>query len=317
MSTTPVLSVVVATRNREERLAFLFDALAEQTIGSDVFELVVVRASDMEGPYTAMPAGIDATFLRCDPGPAAQRNLGWRAARGELIVFTDDDCRPSPQWLAAYLDAYQGDGAKRSIMQGRTAPDPDELELLHGRARSIDIDAADQWFPTCNIAFPRRLLEEIGGFDESFPTAWCEDADLGLRAVAVGASLRFLPAALTYHAVHSRTLRLALREALRRDSLPHLLARHPAQRRFLFLGLFARRTHARFTLALLGLLLARRSRLLGALLVVPYLANRRPLAAVPAELPKIAYHLPSRALVDAVEVWAVARAGARRGVAVL
>lgn len=311
---SPAICVVVATRNREERLAFLLDALARQTIGTDAFEVVVVRASDSDSRWTTPPGELQVRFLSCDPGPAAQRNAGWRAGSGPLVVFTDDDCRPRPEWLERYLDAYEDES---TILQGRTSPDPDEIHLLHGRARSIDIDRADEWFPTCNIAYPRQLLERVGGFDEAFPTAWGEDTDLGLRSLAAGARLRYLPEAHTHHAVNARTLRSALREARRRDSLPMVFARHPQQRRVLFMGTFVRRSHARFVLALAGLLVLRHSKLLGALAMLPYLRNRRKLRDVPGDLPKIAFHLPARALVDAVEVAAVARAALRHRVPVL
>jgi GT2 family glycosyltransferase len=307
-------SVVIATRNRETRLRFALEALRAQTLDPSRFEVIVVRAEDVDGQLTEGPAGLRVTFLACPPGPAAQRNVGWRAARGRLIAFTDDDCRPPPHWLERYLTAADG-GA--TILQGPTAPDPDEAHLLHGRARSIEITKADEWYPTCNIAYPRSLLERVGGFDERFPTAWGEDTDLGLRVRAAGAELRFVEDAVTYHAVNARTLKGALREAVRRDSLPMVFARHPEQRRILFLGTFVRRTHANFLLAVLGAAIARRWPLLGLLAMLPYLRNRRPLRTVPRSLPQILYHLPARVLVDAVEVAAVARAAAKHRVPVL
>jgi GT2 family glycosyltransferase len=310
----PDVSVVIPTRNRETRLRFALEALGEQTLDRDRFEVIVVRAEDTSEPPTEAPEGLEVTFLSCPPGPAEQRNLGWRMARGKLIAFTDDDCRPTPRWLEELVAAHQADDV---ILQGRTAPDPGEEHLLHGRARSIDIDRADEWYPTCNIAYPRALLERVDGFDEQFPTAWGEDTDLGLRAAAEGASLRYLPQALAYHAVNARTLRQAIREALRRDSLPMVFARHPEQRRVLFLGLFVRRTHANFLLALLGVLLIRRAPLLGALCLVPYLRNRRPLGLTLRSLPQIAVHLPARVLVDAAEVTAVGRAAVRHRVPVI
>jgi glycosyltransferase involved in cell wall biosynthesis len=308
------VSVVIATRNRETRLRFALEALRAQTLDPSRFEVIVVRADDVSGQLTEPPPGLHVTLLGCRPNPAAQRNTGWRVARGRLVAFTDDDCRPPPRWLESYLAAADGGTA---ILQGPTRPDPDEVHLLHGRARSIEITEPDEWYPTCNIAYPRSLLDRVGGFDERFPAAWGEDTDLGLRARAAGAELRFVEDALNYHAVNARTLKAALREAVRRDSLPMVFARHPGQRRILFMRTFVRRTHANFVLAVLGVGIIRRWPLLGLLAMLPYLRNRRPLTTLPRSLPQILYHLPARALVDAVEVAAVARAAVKHRVPVL
>jgi GT2 family glycosyltransferase len=310
----PEISVVIPTRNRETRLRFGLEALAEQTLERDRFEVIVVRAEDSPRPWCEAPEGLDVTFLTSPAGPALQRNLGWRHARGRVIAFTDDDTRATPQWLERLLAA---EGGPDDFMQGRTAPDPGEAHLLHGRARSIDIDSGDAWFPTCNIAYPRALLERVDGFDEDFPTAWGEDTDLGLRAIAAGGTMFYVDDALVHHAVNARTLRDALREARKRDSLPMVFARHPRQRRALFLDTFVRRTHARFLLALLGLMLIRRHPLLGSAALVPYLRNRRPLGRAIRDLPQILVRLPARAAVDATEVVVVGRAAIKHRVPVI
>jgi glycosyltransferase involved in cell wall biosynthesis len=310
----PEVSVVIPTRNRETRLRFGLEALAAQTVERRRFEVIVVRANDMEGPFCEPPPELNVTFLEAPPGPALQRNVGWRAARGKLIAFTDDDCRATPEWLESLLASSAG---PEDMLQGRTAPDPAEVHLLNGRARSIDIDAVDAWYPTCNIAYPRALLERLGGFDEDFPTAWGEDTDLGLRAIDAGATVFFEPGALSYHAVNARTLRQAIREAYRRDSLPMVFARHPRQRRALFLDTFVRRTHANLTLAIVGLVIFRHHPLLGFFAMLPYLRNRRPLKVAAVKIPQIIVHLPARVAVDATEMFATGRAAIRHRVPVV
>jgi len=124
------VSVVIPTRNRETRLRFALEALAAQTLPRERFEVVVVRASDAEEPLVSAPPGLPVRFLACPPGPAAQRNLGWRAARAPLIAFTDDDCRPAPDWLERLVAAADSSGG---ILQGRTeyAQRRISLELVH------------------------------------------------------------------------------------------------------------------------------------------------------------------------------------------
>ena len=312
-STGPTISVVIPTRSRETRLRFALEALAAQTLDRDRFEVIVARADDGDPGHGDPPKDLELRTLQGPAGPAAQRNQGWRAARGELIAFTDDDCRPDPCWLERLAAA--ADGSPATILQGRTEPDPDEDHLLHGRARSIEILDLDGWYPTCNIAYPRELLERLGGFDEDFPTSWGEDTDLGFRAAAEGAEVRFVADAVVHHAVHARTIGDAVAEALRRDSIPMVIARHPESRRHLYLGVFVRRTHASFLLAVAGLLFARRAPLISLLAALPYLGARRRLTAT--TLPKALAHLPANAIVDGAEVFAVGRAAIRHRVLVL
>ncbi len=311
----PEVSVVIPTHRRETRLAFALDALATQTLARSRYEVIVVRSEHAEGPFTDAPEGLEVRFLR-SPGPgrpARQRNVGWQVARGSLVAFTDDDCRPSPGWLEELLDARPGGG--EALIQGPTAPDPDERHLLHGHARSVHIPAASPWYQTCNIAYPRATLERLGGFDERFPHAWGEDTELGLRAREAGVEHAFAERALVWHAVLARPLPAVLGDTLRRDPLP-LIAAHPLRRRLLFGGFFIRRTHALLTLALAGLLLARRHPL-GAAAALPYLTaeiephRRRDPRRLVRELPRIAYHLPVRLAVDLLEAAVTVRSAFR------
>jgi len=314
-SADPEVSVVIPTHQRETRLAFALDALARQTLDASRFEVIVVRSEQAEGPFTSAPEGLEVRFIR-SPGPgrpARQRNAGWRAARGPLVAFTDDDCRPSPGWLEALLAARPSGEA---LIQGPTEPDPDERHLLHGHARSVRIPHASPWYQTCNIAYPRATLKRLGGFDERFPHAWGEDTELGLRARRAGVEHVFAEPATVWHAVLARPLPAVLRDTLRRDPLP-LVAAHPLRRRLLFGGFFIRRTHAWLTLALAGLLLSRRLPLGAAIAALPYLTaeiephRRRDPRRLGRELPRIAYHLPVRLAVDLLELAVTARSAIR------
>jgi glycosyltransferase involved in cell wall biosynthesis len=294
----PEISVVIPTRRRETRLAFALEALAAQTLASDRFEVIVVRTSDTPSPHASAPAGIDARFLASDrASKPAQRNLGIAAARGALVAFTDDDCRPAPGWLEALLADADGDDA---FIQGRTLPDPDERHLLHGLARSQTVDELGPWFPTCNMAFPRALLERLGGFDEEF-VASGEDTDLALRAIEAGVRPLLAADALAFHAVLAQPLPVAVGEGWRRWwTAPLLFRRHPDHRAHLWRGVFFGRRHAELALLVAALAVARRRPLLAAAAALPYAvgfvdpAGRGPRGALRAAL-----HLPARAVADA------------------
>ena len=158
------------------------------------------------------------------------RNLGWRAARGELIAFTDDDCRPAPDWLERLVErALEYPGA---IVQGTTRPDPrDESAFASPHVRTIWVEAPGRDTQTCNILYERAQLARIGGFDERFPAAAGEDIDLALRAQASGAVLVGAPDALVYHAIDALSLREKVQHDRKWAHLVYLVKRHPELRR--------------------------------------------------------------------------------------
>lgn len=118
-------------------------------------------------------------------GPAAARNLGWRAADTEWVAFLDDDVIPSTTWFAdldADLAPLTGDDA---ASQGRI-----EVPLPEGRRptdaeRGIASLERARWI-TADMAYRREVLQAVSGFDERFTRAYREDADLALRVVDAG-----------------------------------------------------------------------------------------------------------------------------------
>jgi len=310
MSAAPDISVVVATVGRETRLAFLLEALEAQTLPRDRYEVLVVRGREAGEP-SGSPQALGARVIDRQPaGPAALRNTGIAASRAPLIAFTDDDCRPAADWLERLLDASAREGGS-FILQGRTEPDPDERRRLYGLARSQTIVSPSGWYETCNMVYPRELLERLGGFDERFDGGG-EDTDLALRALAEGAHPRYVDEARVWHAVHSRHLWDAVRDQARWQTIPLVIASHTAQRRRLELGLFWRAGHPRVLLAAAGLLASRRAGVLTLAALAPYARYHlhgydRSLRAVV----RAALDLPARAVVDLAGVAATARAAVR------
>jgi GT2 family glycosyltransferase len=310
----PEVSVVIVSARRT-RLAFALEALAAQSLPPARFEVIVVRDPAATSVTPLEANGLDLRVLEPASGGniAMLRNAGWRAARGRLVAFTDDDCRPSQAWLAALL-AVAGPGR---LVQGRTEPDPDEVHLAHGLARTQNITAPGPWLQTCNVAYPRDLLERLGGFDEEFAQIG-EDADLGARALAAGVEHAFADAALVWHAVNPRTLGRALRDATARDTLPLLVRRHPGLRRALHLRVFPRESHAWLALALAGTLVAR-SRAGRLAAWVPYVASQldRGMARRPRRAVHALVSAGPRAMVETVELATSARASVRERTLVL
>jgi GT2 family glycosyltransferase len=240
----PVISVVVATCDRPERLRRLLAGLRAQDLDGGRFEVIVV--DDGVSPATSRlleqersAGGLSLRTSRTEGrrGPARARNIGWRQAAAPLVAFTDDDCVPASSWLASGLArAEEFPGA---IVQGPTEPDPAELGNVSVFSRTIRQAQLGPHYETCNIFYPRALLERLGGFDESFGARSAgEDTDLAWRALGSGGTSVFAPDARVLHAVEdvgpARTLRLATRWT----SCVRLLAEYPQTRVMLERGLF-------------------------------------------------------------------------------
>ena len=239
-------------------------------------------------------------------GPAATRNRGWRRAKGELICFLDDDVVVARGWASAMREAHAAD--PRAVLQGRTEPHPDEAEGQDAFSRSRAVTELDWNYATCNIAYPRELLERLGGFDEAYRFASAEDTDLGWRAREAGAPTVFVDAARAWHAVHRvGVLGLVRRMRIKAD-VARLTRRHPGVRHHYYREVFWKRSHAFLPLALAGLGLASRTRGASLLLAVPYVRLHRPLHGSYAGT---VASLPGHAAVDAAETAAVT-AGAVR-----
>ena len=306
---------MIPTRNRDTRLTFALDALAEQTLDRDRFEVVVIRDRPAPGLGLQPPAGLRLRVIELDydAEPSRKRNFGCRSSEAGLIAFTDDDCRPAPDWLERMLAAWEERGRAGNVfLQGRTEPDPDELHLLHRLARSQTIRGPSAAYHCCNIAYPRALLERVGGFDEEFDFGG-EDTDLGLRAQENGAELVYCDDVLVWHAVHPRNLRDAVRDSFGWKSQPLLVKRHPQLREKMVHRYFWKEAHERILLAAAGVALAPRTYGLSLLAVAPYVRVHSPPGEpqTPRRIAALSAMLAERAVVDAAEVIGTARAAIR------
>jgi GT2 family glycosyltransferase len=200
------LSVVIPTLDRPVRLTDCLRALAA-SFPADAETVVVSDEGAVGlGPYLA--PFIEPLRLRYivgpQAGPAAARNRGLATARGTIVAFTDDDCRPRPGWLTALASGVSSSppratgGTTLNAIQGDPYADAAQviLDLVADHDRRVY--GSEQFFPSNNLAFPTDVLRELGGFDESFRTA--EDRDLCRRWRQAGFALHRVPEAVVEHA---------------------------------------------------------------------------------------------------------------------
>jgi glycosyltransferase involved in cell wall biosynthesis len=312
MDASPGIAVVTATHNRAERLSALLAALRKQSLRPDEFEVVIVddASSDATPALLEREQRRGAIRLRAvrnetARGPAAARNRGWQLADAPVIAFTDDDCIPTRGWLEALLSA--GGNRCGLIVTGRTLPEPSERHLLGPFAKTVSIDAPSPHYETCNVAYPRSVLERVGGFDEDYPSPAGEDSDLGARALVAGAEAHFAPEALVHHAVFPRGPLGALRDALLATDGTRAYKRNPSLRAHLAGRIFYDRSHALLLQAAVGGLLARRNPH-AAVLALPYLHNVRNRCAASGARPSQASFF---LLFDVLQIAATLRGAAR------
>jgi len=209
----PGVSVVMPTYGRRDSLLRVLRALDRQGVAAGAFEVVVVCDGDVDGSAGACRAlAPELSYVlrvveQDNAGPAAARNRGVDEARGELIVFLDDDVVPAPEFVATHLAAQAGQEARVTI--GPLLP-PTDARLSVWCAweertlcRQYDDMIAGRWEPTYrqfytgNASVLKRHLRAADGFDPLFRRA--EDVELARRLAEQGLSFVFLPKARGWH----------------------------------------------------------------------------------------------------------------------
>ncbi|MCI0414935.1 glycosyltransferase [bacterium] len=201
-------SVIIPTHNRPEELASCLRCLAELNYARDHFEVIVVDdGSDVppEDVVQSFANQLDITLItQPNAGPAAARNAAAAKAKGEYLAFTDDDCRPTPEWLSAFSTVLLN--SPDCAVGGRTinalpenlfsAASQSIIDFVYSRLNTNSGHA--RFFTSNNMALPAHLFKSINGFDPRMRTS--EDRDFSNRWFHQGYGMIFVPAAIIYHA---------------------------------------------------------------------------------------------------------------------
>jgi histidinol-phosphate phosphatase family protein len=184
--------VVIPTAGRES-LSRLLDSLAEGG-GPPPARTIVV--DDRPEPVPIERPGIEV-LASGGRGPAAARNVGWRAATAEWVAFLDDDVVAPPGWRAGLADDLEDLPEHAAGSQGAIRVPPTDSRRPTDWERNVR-GLEDARWATADMAYRRPALAAVGGFDERFRRAYREDADLGLRLIEAGFEIR----AGSRHVIH-------------------------------------------------------------------------------------------------------------------
>jgi glycosyltransferase involved in cell wall biosynthesis len=218
MTVPPAVSVVMPTYNRASFVVAAVQHLLQLRAPEGGFEIVVVDDGSSDDTPQVL-AGIDdprvRVVRRVNGGPAAARNSGVAASTGPLIAFTDDDCQAQDDWLLRIMEPFAD--PKLAAVGGRTLPlSTEDLVsgfMAHRHYQELPPRGPEgevRWVVTCNAAFRRSALTEVGGFNESFPVPGGEDNELCARLRDAGWTLGAAEQAVVLHDHSWRSIRAFL-----------------------------------------------------------------------------------------------------------
>ncbi len=210
----PQYSVIIPAYQAEATIGDCVRALNHQTVPRNRYEIIVIDdGSTDQTAEVARQAGADKVLTIPHGGPSAARNAGVEVARGEIVLFTDADCEPFPDWIermtAPFVDPQVAGvkGVYRTRQQGPIARLVQmEYEFRYERmARLPAIDFID----TYAAAYRRDVFLREGGFPVEVPVPSVEDIDFSFRLAQAGYRLVFVPDARVWH-THPSTLKAYL-----------------------------------------------------------------------------------------------------------
>jgi glycosyltransferase involved in cell wall biosynthesis len=227
---TPKVSVVVASYNGGKTLPACLESLRHLNYPN--YEVILVDDGSKDNtPEIAKRHPEVRTIQQENKGLSVARNVGIAAAQGEIVAFTDSDCRADEDWLYYLVGDMLRHGF--SAMGGHNFLPPEDSPVAAvvmaspgGPAHVLLTDREAEHVPGCNMAFYKRVLDEIGGFDPIYRKAG-DDVDVCWRLLESGYRIGFTHAGFVWHYRRS-TVKAYLRQQAGYGEAEALLARkHP------------------------------------------------------------------------------------------
>jgi cellulose synthase/poly-beta-1,6-N-acetylglucosamine synthase-like glycosyltransferase len=191
------------------------DALERQTIPRREYEIIVVHDGPVDAAVEAAADRHGVAFLsQPQRGAAAARNLGAQHARGEILLFTDADCIPKPDWIEAMTAPFADQeviGTCGVVHTRQTSLIPRFIQLEYDyRYRNIARHSRIDFINTGTAGYRKQVFMESGGFQEALLGA--EDTEFSFRLASQGYKMVFAPGAVVYHRHPESVLEYARRK---------------------------------------------------------------------------------------------------------
>lgn len=210
---SPAFSVVIPLYNDKSRILALLGSLGDQSCRD--FEAILVDDNSTDGSFELAKnykAGYGLKIFRTkkNSGPAIARNQGIKNAKGKIILFTDSDCILPPDWIQSYsklLDSH------KDVLTGRVEMLPSNIlgdsmsalgfpaggSLGFDKMWKVGQDGSTVQIVTCNCAVRKKVFDEIGLFDETFPLPFGEDTEMSQRMLKRGYKIYYTPLVYIKH----------------------------------------------------------------------------------------------------------------------
>lgn len=218
---TPLISVIICTYNRADRLLLALEALTKQTLSSKEFEVLVVDNRSTDNT-SVICKSFQERFVNFrymyEPiqGLSKARNTGWQTAQSPYIAYLDDDAIPCEEWIEAILDVFETVQPKPVSVGGPIyplweVPRPDWITpVMETLFTMLDGGNTPRWFEEneypwgANVIYRRDALEKVGGFCEQLGRKGQsllsgEETLLNATLKAQGEGFYYSPQALVLH----------------------------------------------------------------------------------------------------------------------
>jgi GT2 family glycosyltransferase len=192
-----LISVIIPTCNRNELLQKCLDSLSPgvQTTLPAEYEVIVTDDSKDNSAKGLIETKFKWAKWVGGPkkGPAANRNNGAKYAKGNWLIFIDDDCLPDSNILSQYI-SFSRKNPFADVMEGLIYSDP-KMPLLY--AAPTNTTGGYLW--SCNFAIKRDVFKKVDGFDENYKYPNLEDNDIHKRLKQLAFNIEFVEEAKVYH----------------------------------------------------------------------------------------------------------------------